>query len=60
MGIINKKTKMNSKQKLNINIIHQNPFNCFESEKFSYTLNKKIKNIYNLQQGTNSNLLLEF
>lgn len=60
MGIINKKTKMNSKQKLNINIIHQNPFNCFESEKFSYTLNKKIKNIYNLQQGTNNNLLLEF
>ena len=60
MGITNKKTKMNSKQKLNINIIHQNPFNCFESEKFSYTLNKKIKNIYNLQQGTNNNLLLEF
>ena len=60
MGIINKKTKMNSKQKLNINIIHQNPFNHFESEKFSNTLKKNIKNIYNLQKGTNSNLLLEF
>ena len=60
MGIINKKTKMNSKQKLNINIIHQNPFNHFESKKFSNTLKKNIKNIYNLQKGTNSNLLLEF
>lgn len=60
MGIINKKTKMNSKHNLNITIIHEDPFNHFESEKFSYTLNKKIKNIYNLQQGTNSNLLLEF
>ena len=60
MRIINKKTKMNSKQKLNINIIHQNPFNHFESEKFSNTLKKNIKNIYNLQKGTNSNLLLEF
>jgi len=60
MGIINKKTKMNSKQKLNITIVHEDPFNYFESKKFLYTLNKKITNIYNLQKGTNSNLLLEF
>ena len=60
MGIINKKTKMNSKQKLNITIVHEDPFNYFEAKKFLYTLNKKITNIYNLQKGTNSNLLLEF
>ena len=60
MGIINKKIKMNSKQKLNINIIHKNPCNNFESKQFSNTLNKEIINIYNLQKGSNSNLLIEF
>ena len=51
---------MNSKQNLNINIIHKDPYNHPGSKQFSDTLNKKIKNIYNLQKGTNSNLLLEF
>ena len=60
MGIINKKIKMNSKQKLNIHIIHKNPCNNFESKQFSNTLNKEIINIYNLQKGSNSNLLIEF
>tara|TARA_B100000686_G_scaffold219668_1_gene226749 strand:- start:197 stop:982 length:786 start_codon:yes stop_codon:yes gene_type:complete len=60
MGIINKKIKMNSKQKLNINIIHKNPCNNFESKQFLNTLNKEIINIYNLQKGSNSNLLIEF
>ena len=60
MGIINNKTKMNSKQKLNINIIHKNPYNHYESKEFSNTLNEEIINIYNLQKGTNSNLLIEF
>ena len=60
MGIINKKIKMNSKQKLNINIIHENPCNNFESKHFLNTLNKEIINIYNLQKGSNSNLLIEF
>ena len=60
MGIINKKIKMNSKQKLNINIIHKNPCNNFESKQFLNTLNKEIINIYNSQKGSNSNLLIEF
>ena len=60
MVIINKKTKMNPKQKLSINIIHKDPYNNFESKQFSNTLNKEIINIYNLQKGTNSNLLIEF
>ena len=45
MGIINKKIKMNSKQKLHIHIIHKNPCNNFESKQFSNTLNKEIINI---------------
>ena len=57
MVIINKKTKMNPEQKLSINIIHKDPYNNFESKQFSNTLNKEIINIYNLQKGTNSNLL---
>ena len=60
MGIINNKTKMNSEQKLNINIIHKDPYNHYESKEFLNTLNKEIINIYNLQKGTNSNLLIEF
>ena len=50
MGIINKKTKMNSEQKLNINIIHKDPYNHYESKEFLNTLNKEIINIYNLQK----------